>query len=68
MKVENYSFKASNGKHARMATRVILDNGKVIEFTEKMSKREAINQAKERAAKELPFFFGVQTMKDVGLI
>lgn len=45
MKIETYNLKAGNGKQVRMATKVVLDNGQEIKFMEKMSKREALNQA-----------------------
>lgn len=44
MKVENYKLTASNGKHIRIATKVILDNGEEIRFIERLSKKEAIRQ------------------------
>jgi hypothetical protein len=42
MIVQNYTLKAANGKHIRIATKVILPNGEEIKFTEKMSKKEAL--------------------------
>jgi hypothetical protein len=43
--VTSYNLTASNGRHIRVATRVILSNGHTIDFMERMSKREAIRQA-----------------------
>ena len=47
IKVETYSMKSlsGNGRHVRMATRVIFENGTIVEFIEKLSKKEAIKQA-----------------------
>jgi hypothetical protein len=45
MQVVTYSLKSKEGKHIRMATMVICDDGQVIRFTEKMSKRNAMRQA-----------------------
>jgi len=44
MTVSNYTLKFKNG-HSRIATKVTLDNGKVIKFQEKMSKKLAIINA-----------------------
>jgi hypothetical protein len=41
-----YPLKTKKGKHIRMATKVILNSGKVICFTERLSKKEAINHIK----------------------
>jgi hypothetical protein len=43
--VESYNLQASNGRHIRTATRVRFADGRVVSFTEKMSKREALRQA-----------------------
>lgn len=53
MRVENYNLKANNGKHARVATKAILNNGQEILFTEKMSKKEAIRNAQYQIKKGL---------------
>jgi hypothetical protein len=45
MKVQNYKLITSSGKHIRMATKVILPNGKEIKFPERMSQKEAKRQA-----------------------
>lgn len=42
-KVETYNLTTKTGKHIRKATRVVFPGGTIISFTEKMSKREAIN-------------------------
>lgn len=44
-RVETYKLTASGGKHIRTATKVTFANGRVIEFTERISKREALRQA-----------------------
>lgn len=44
-KVESYNLTARNGRHIRVATRVVYPNGETVEFTERMSKREALRQA-----------------------
>jgi len=44
-KIENYNLKTSNGRHIRVATKVVFQNGHEIKFTEKMTKREAIKNA-----------------------
>jgi hypothetical protein len=51
-KVETYRLTASNGRHIRMATRVVLEDGQVINFTEKMSNRRAIQQAEFELARQ----------------
>ena len=43
--VKTYTLKSANGKHIRQATMVIFENGKIVKFIEKMSKKEAIKQA-----------------------
>lgn len=48
MKVETYRMVASNGKHIRMATKVVLPNGQEMRFIDKLSKREALNAAREQ--------------------
>jgi hypothetical protein len=53
MTVKNYTLKAANGKHVRVATMVVLDNGKEIKFMEKMSKKEAIRNAQFYMDREL---------------
>ena len=45
MKVETYKLTAGNGKHIRLATKVTRDDGTEIKFMEKLSKKEAIEQA-----------------------
>jgi hypothetical protein len=45
MKVENYHLHASNGKHIRIATKVILEDGREIRFLERLSKKQAIRSA-----------------------
>jgi len=44
MKIQNYRLYASNGKYIRIATKVILDDGREIKFIEKMSKKQAMKQ------------------------
>jgi hypothetical protein len=43
--VETYKMFASNGRYIRQATLVRYNDGTVVEFTEKMTKREALKQA-----------------------
>lgn len=57
MRVETYNLKASNGNHIRKATKVIMDDGEVIEFMEKMSNKEARRQAFIRKLDHLTFEF-----------
>ena len=45
-RVENYKLRL-NGRHTRIATKVTFENGKVVRFTERMSKRQALKQANE---------------------
>lgn len=44
-KVETYRLTAANGRHIRLATQVVLANGEVVRFTERMPKRQALAQA-----------------------
>jgi hypothetical protein len=50
-KVETYHLHAANGRHIRMATRVILENGEVINFIERTSKRNALRNAEFELAR-----------------
>jgi hypothetical protein len=43
IQIENYNLKASNGNHIRVAT-LVRFNGDEIRFTEKLSKREIVEQ------------------------
>ena len=52
MQVTSYRLTAANGRHIRMATKVTLDSGRVIAFTERMSVREARRQAHEVLVRE----------------
>ena len=45
-KVQTYNLTANNGKHIRQATKVVFANGQEFAFTEKLSKKEALKQAK----------------------
>jgi hypothetical protein len=45
MKVENYTLTTAAGRKIRTATKVTLPCGRVIRFTELLSKREAVRQA-----------------------
>ena len=45
MRVETYQLLASNGRPIRKATRVVMENGRVIRWTERISKREALRTA-----------------------
>lgn len=45
MKVASYNLTASNGKHIRRATKVILPDGTEIKFLDLLSNKEAIRQA-----------------------
>lgn len=47
-KVETYQLLASNGRPIRKATRVVRENGAIVEFTELMTKSEAIRQSEGR--------------------
>jgi hypothetical protein len=49
--VTTYNLTASNGRHIRKATKVTFDNGQEVKFTEKMTKGEAIEQAKRQICK-----------------
>ncbi len=42
--VETYALRL-NGRHIRMATRVMFPDGRKVEFMERTSKRDAIRQA-----------------------
>lgn len=44
MQVTSYRLTAANGRHIRMATKIILNDGKEVRFLEKLSRREAIRQ------------------------
>lgn len=46
LRVETYRLKTSDNNPIRMATRVIFPDGKTVRFLERLSKREAIKQAK----------------------
>lgn len=50
-KVEAYRLIAANGRHIRMATQVTLPNGEVIQFIERMSKRDALRNAEFELAR-----------------
>ncbi|KKK69354.1 hypothetical protein LCGC14_2934870 [marine sediment metagenome] len=52
MEVKTYNLQNSEGKHIRKATKVILDDGKVIAFTEKLSKKKAIAQIVYQKARQ----------------
>ncbi len=52
MEASSYNLKASNGRHVRIATMVTFDDGRIIRFTERLSKREAIRQAKYQRRKQ----------------
>jgi hypothetical protein len=52
MKVETYTMLAGNGRKVRKATMVTLTSGRVIRFTERMPKRDAIRQATELVHRE----------------
>lgn len=49
--VETYQLRAANGRPIRQATKVTCPDGTVIRFTEKVSKAQAIEQAKYQQAK-----------------
>jgi hypothetical protein len=44
--VRTYDLKRPDGSHIRTATLVVLEDGEVIHFMERLSKREAIRQAR----------------------
>jgi hypothetical protein len=46
-----YRLTAANGRHIRIATKVVFADGRVIRFIERMPKGEAIRQATELRAK-----------------
>jgi hypothetical protein len=52
MKAETYTLTASNGRKIRTATQVVLSNGRVIRFTERLTKREAIKCAQYQLERE----------------
>jgi hypothetical protein len=43
--VKSYNLQASNGRHIRVATKVVFADGREIRFIEKMSKRDALRNA-----------------------
>jgi len=63
MKVQTYSFKASNGKHARFATEVIMGDGEVIQFIERLPKKQALKQASEQVLRAQQIKAGLPTMR-----
>ena len=52
MEAKTYNLTTSTGQHIRKATMVVLDDGREIRFTEKMSKRAAIRNAKYQLERE----------------
>jgi len=44
-RVETYDLIAANGRPIRKATRVVMPDGRVVSFTERLGKREALRQA-----------------------
>jgi hypothetical protein len=53
-RVEEFRQFATNGRYARIATRVVFSDGQIVNFTERLPKRVAIEQAirlKDRAAR-----------------
>lgn len=46
--VETYNLVAANGRHIRKATRVRYSDGRVVAFTEKLTRREALIQAERQ--------------------
>jgi hypothetical protein len=50
--VETYLMRTASGRPIRQATLVRFDNGRVVQFTERMSKREAVRQALELLSRE----------------
>lgn len=51
MQVETYALKAKNGRHIRMATKVVFPDGFEVKFMDKMPKAEAIRQAENFISK-----------------
>lgn len=49
--VQTYRLQASNGRHIRIATKVVFADGFVVRFIERMPKGAAIRQAEEVRAK-----------------
>ena len=45
-KVSLYNLKTAKGVHIRVATQVKLPSGKLVKFMDKMTKKEAIKEAK----------------------
>jgi len=52
MTVSNYNLKTFSGKHIRVATQVTVPNGQVIRFAEKLTKKDAIRNAKAQVDRE----------------
>lgn len=50
-RVDTYTLTAPNGRHIRKATRVVFADGHAVDFMERMSRRDAIQQA--TAAREV---------------
>ena len=48
-RVETYDLIAANGRPIRKATRVVMPDGRVISFAERLSRREALRQAAQIA-------------------
>jgi hypothetical protein len=44
IKIETYNLKRTDGSHIRRATNAIFPDGREVRFTEKMSKRQVVNQ------------------------
>lgn len=49
--VSTYNLKASNGRHIRKATKVTFADGSVVGFMERLTKKQAIVQAREERAR-----------------
>jgi len=51
MQVTNYRLLTKNGSHIRMATKVILDDGRVVRFLDKIIKKDALYMIQQFASK-----------------
>lgn len=49
--VEDYTIYSTTGRRIRTATKVTFANGEVIRFIERMTKREALRQARMEVAR-----------------
>lgn len=45
-RIETYRLTASNGRHIRMATKIVFQDGTERRFTERMSRKQALAQVR----------------------